>query len=130
METVSPINTPTTETITLKPSYTIPLVLTLLAIPFLWVQIWVALAIAVFGLFLMFQTIAIRLQFTSDALDVIRSNQLIRRFPYQEWQNWRIFWTGFPVLFYFKEINSIHFIPVLFDAKTLKSSLEQRIPLQ
>jgi len=45
--------------------------------------------------------------------------KLIRRFP-QEWQNWQIFWPGVPILFYFKEVKSIHFLPILFDPKTLK----------
>ncbi|MEL6164336.1 MAG: DUF3119 family protein, partial [Cyanobacteria bacterium J06628_3] len=49
-------------------------------------------------------------------------------FPYSEWQNWRIFWNVIPLLFYFKEIKSIHFLPILFDPKTLKACLEERCP--
>jgi hypothetical protein len=33
-----------------------------------------------------------------------------------------------PILFYFKEINSIHFLPILFDRKMLQTCLEQRCP--
>jgi hypothetical protein len=117
-----------TQTVELSPSYTLPLVLIFAAIPVLLIQIWVGLAIALFGLFLLFQAATIRLQFTATALDIYRSETMIRRFPYQEWQNWRIFWTPVPILFYFKEIKSIHFLPILFDPKTLKSCLEQRCP--
>ncbi|OCQ96006.1 glycerol dehydrogenase [Nostoc sp. MBR 210] len=117
-----------TATVELKPSYNIPVVLVLAAIPIVIVQPLVGGAIAVFGLFLLFQTVTLRLQFTATDLDIYRGEKLIRRFPYREWQNWRIFWNGLPVLFYFKEINSIHFLPILFDPNTLKTCLEERCP--
>ncbi|MBU7582764.1 MAG: DUF3119 family protein [Nostoc sp. TH1S01] len=117
-----------TATVELKPSYNIPVVLVVAAIPIVIVQPLVGGAIAVFGLFLLFQTVTLRLQFTATDLDIYRGEKLIRRFPYREWQNWRIFWNGFPVLFYFKEINSIHFLPILFDPNTLKTCLEERCP--
>ena len=119
---------PTASTIQLAPSYTLPVVLVIAAIPVLLVQPWLGGAIALFGLFLMFQAATLRLQFTESALDIYRGETLIRRFPYQDWQNWRIFWPTVPILFYFKEINSIHFLPILFDPKTLRTCLEQRCP--
>lgn len=119
---------PSASTVQLAPSYTLPLVLVIAAIPLLLVSAWLGGAIALFGLFLMFQAATLRLQFTETALDIYRSETLIRHFPYQDWQNWRIFWSGVPILFYFKEVNSIHFLPILFDPKTLKSCLEQRCP--
>ena len=123
-----PLQVPFSQTIELAPSYRIPLVLIASAIPILLVQIWASLAIAVFGLFLMVQAVTLRLQFTDTALDITRSSKLIRRFPYSEWQNWRIYWQPVPILFYFKEVKSIHFLPILFDPKTLKSALESRCP--
>ncbi|MEH2265323.1 DUF3119 family protein [Nostoc sp.] len=117
-----------TSTVELKPSYNIPIVLVITAIPLLLVQPWVGSIFTLFGLFLMFQTLTLRLQFTVTDLDIYRGEKLIRRFPYQEWQNWRIFWNGVPILFYFKEIKSIHFLPILFDPNTLKTCLEQRCP--
>ncbi len=113
----------------LSPSYTIPLVLVIAAIPLLLWQPWLALAIALFGCFLMFQTVTLRLVFTPTALDIYRSEQLIRRFPYSQWQNWRIFWQPVPILFYFKEVNSIHFLPIIFNSKSLQSCLEKHFPL-
>lgn len=123
--TSSPLST---QTIELSPSYTLPLVLIVAAVPLLLIKIWVSLVIAVFGLFLLFQAATIRLQFTETALDIYRSETMIRRFPYQEWQNWRIFWSSAPILFYFKEVKSIHFLPILFDPKMLETCLEQRCP--
>ena len=123
-------STAPTNTIELAPSYAIPLVLVLAAVPLLFVQKWVSLPLSVFGLFLMYQAATIRLQFTPTDLDIYRSSKLIRRFPYREWQNWQIFWPPVPILFYFKEINSIHFLPVLFDRKMLQTCLEQRCPRQ
>jgi len=118
------------QTIELSPSYTLPLGLLVVAVPLLLFSPWLASAIAIFGLFLLFQAATIRLQFTPTALDVYRSDKMIRRFPYQEWQNWKIFWTPVPILFYFKEVNSIHFLPMLFDPKMLKTCLEERCPIR
>jgi Protein of unknown function (DUF3119) len=118
----------TTSTIELKPSYNIPVVLVIAAIPLILVQPIVAGVIALFGLFLMFQAVTLRLHFTATDLDIYRGEKLIRRFPYQEWQNWRIFWNGVPILFYFKEVKSIHFLPIIFDPNTLKTCLEERCP--
>lgn len=121
--------TPLTATVELSPNYTIPLVLIMAAIPLLWLNPWISLVIAVFGLFLLFQTVLIRLKFTETALEVYRSNQMIRTFPYAEWKNWEIFWDKVPILFYFKETKSIHFLPIIFDPKTLKTCLEERCGL-
>lgn len=129
MTTAQP-STNLSKTVELSPSYTIPLVLILAAVPLLILNIWFGLAISLFGLFLMFQAVTLRLRFTETALDIYRSAKLIRRFPYAEWQNWRIFWPSFPVLLYFKEIKSIHFLPILFDPKSLKNCLEQYCPRQ
>ncbi|MGM3307637.1 DUF3119 family protein [Anabaena sp. WFMT] len=117
-----------TSTVELKPSYNIPVILVLAAIPLLLVQPWVGGVFTVMGLFLMLQAVTLRCQFTTTDFDIYRGEKLIRRFPYQEWQNWRIFWNRVPILFYFKEINSIHFLPILFDPNALKSCLEQRCP--
>ncbi|MBW4630089.1 MAG: DUF3119 family protein [Brasilonema octagenarum HA4186-MV1] len=126
--TTSYTSNPASTTVELKSSYNIPLVLVVAAIPMLIVQPWVAGLMGLFGLFLMFQAVTLRLLFTPTDLDIYRGEKLIRRFPYREWQNWRIFWNRVPILFYFKEVKSIHFLPILFDPNTLKTCLEQRCP--
>ena len=114
--------------IELAPSYTLPIAFIVGALPLFLVQVWVSLAIALFGIFLLAQTVSLRLRFTETDLDVYRGETLIRRFPYSEWQNWRIFWQPLPILFYFKEVKSIHFLPIIFDLKTLQACLEARCP--
>jgi hypothetical protein len=112
----------------LAPSYNIPIVLIAAVIPLVWLQTWVAFVVGVFGLFLLLQAALIRLQFTETDLVVFRSSKEIRRFPYAEWQEWEIFWSPVPVLFYFREINSIHFLPVLFQPQELRACLEKYCP--
>ena len=89
---------------------------------------WIAAAVVVlFGCFLMLQTALLRLRFETEALVVTRSGDEIRRFPYSDWMGWRVFWPAVPVLFYFREVNSIHFLPMLFDANALNEQLTTRI---
>jgi len=118
-----------TSTVELKPSYNIPVVLIIASIPLLLIKQPVAGGIiGLLGLFLMYQAVTLRLQFTATDLDIVKGDKLLRRFPYAEWQNWRIFWKLVPILFYFKEIKSIHFLPILFDPNTLQVCLEERCP--
>ena len=117
------------QSIELAPSYKIPLVLIIAALPLAFVQKWVSLAIAILGVFLLIQTLTIRLRFTETALEVYRSEKLLRNFPYQDCLNWEIFWSPIPILFYFREIKSIHFLPIIFDPKMLRTCLENNCPL-
>jgi hypothetical protein len=114
----------------LNPNYAIPVVLVLAGVPLIWVQPIAAGVVAIFGLFLVYQAATIRLVFTTTDLEVYRSQEKFRTFPYQDWQDWKVFWFGFPILLYFKEVKSIHFLPVLFDAQMLKTCLEKYIPLK
>ena len=119
-----------TEVVELAPNFKIPLFLILIAGASSLVSWWLAGAIAILGLFLTIQTFLIRLQFTDKTLNVLRSGKVIRSFPYSEWLNWEIFWSPIPILFYFKEVNSIHFLPIIFNAKTLKDCLQEHYPRQ
>lgn len=122
-------NAPTSsEAVQLAPSYALPMTFVGGAIPLAFVQPWVSMAIAIFGVFLLYQTVSLRLVFTTTDLDIYRGETQIRRFPYQDWQHWEIFWPAVPILFYFREVNSIHFLPVLFDPKQLQTCLETRLP--
>jgi len=116
------------ESIELNPSYRLPVALAIAALPMLFLQVWFAAALLLFAGFLLWQAATLRLCFRETALEIYRGAKLIRRFPYTDWQNWRIFWPLVPVLFYFKEINSIHFLPILFDPKGLQAALEARCP--
>ncbi|MBW4620046.1 MAG: DUF3119 family protein [Cyanosarcina radialis HA8281-LM2] len=123
-------NTDLVRDIELKPSYTLPLVLLFGGIGLVPFLLWLGLAIAIFGIFLIVQTATIRLKFTATALEIYRSQNLIRSFPYQQWQDWRILWQPVPIWFYFKEVNSIHSLPIIFDRKMLLTCLEERCPVR
>jgi len=121
--------------VTLAPRFWVPLGLTLIAALVLagtsrWGgALWLGLALLAFATFLMVQTAVLRLCFNAEALLVLRSGKEIRRFPYNEWLAWRLFFPAVPVLFYFREQKSVHLLPVLFDATALRAQLNQRVPL-
>ena len=124
MTSVNPLNQ-NRQTIELAPSYKIPVILCSLAIAIFIIQPWASLPVALLGLFLLLQTVTIRLKFTPTSLEVYSSDKCLRSFPYSEWQNWEIFWQPVPTLFYFKEVKSIHFLPIIFDPQTLTNCLER-----
>jgi len=108
----------------LAPSYRIPLTLVGLAIPLAVVNPWLGGGVALFGVFLLIQAITLRLHFTETALDIYRGDQQIRQFPYAAWEHWEIFWSPVPILFYFREVKSIHFLPIIFSPSQLRTALE------
>lgn len=112
----------------LNPSYRLPVAFIVVALPLGWLNLWLGLGLAVFGAFLGYQAATLRLFFTGTDLDIYRGDRLIRRFPYSMWLNWRIYGGPLPVLFYFRETESIHFLPVLFDSRGLRAALETICP--
>lgn len=126
MTTSSGATTAQLSSVQLSPNYRLSILITLLGVPLLFLQLWLGFLVSLFGLFLIFQTSTIRLIFTSTALEVRRKENLLKTFPYSEWESWTIFWPSIPILFYFKEINSIHFLPMLFSPSELREALDQR----
>lgn len=121
---------PFLQTVALSPNFALPVGLAIAALGLFFLNPWLSLPLLLFALFLTWQTATLRLYFTPTALEIYRQSTLIRRFPYSEWQNWQIFWSPLPILFYFKEIKSIHFVPILFDPQLLRQCLEERCPQQ
>jgi hypothetical protein len=124
---------PGSQGIVLAPTYGVPIGVVLiglgcLALLPLWSgAVWLAASLVVFGLFLLLQTVLLRLEFAPDALLVWRQTSLLRRFPYTDWLGWKLFWPALPVLFYFREQRSIHLLPVLFDATSLREQLAHHL---
>ena len=120
--------------VVLAPRFWVPLGVVLLGLALLPLQLlwgpalWIGLVVSLFGLFLTLQSVLLRLSFTADALLVLRQGSLLRRFAYSEWLGWKLFWPALPVLFYFRERQSIHLLPVLFDATALREQLARRLP--
>jgi len=108
---------------TLTPSYKLPIAIVLLSLPLLFIQPIIGGVIALLGLFLLYQTSTIRLRFTDTALEVLRKENILKIFPYVGWQTWTVFWPPVPILFYFKEVESIHFLPMLFSPAELRDRL-------
>lgn len=118
----------TTETVVLQPSFRLPLGLAIAATPLIFLSIWAAIPVFLFALFLGVQAATLRLHFTNTALEIYRGQTQIRTFPYADWYHWEIYWPALPILFYFREVNSIHFLPVLFDPAALGQCLGDRCP--
>jgi hypothetical protein len=98
---------------------------------------WLAFLI---GSVLVLQTARLRFRFTSEDFDVLRVKGLdskvsggpqvvaIGPWPLNSIVDWDLWWPGFPVLAYFKEVHTKstgqrHFFPVLSDGKDLYSQM-------
>ena len=130
MSTPAPMTSPLPDLnsgVVLAPRPWVPLGVLLLGLAGLALNPWAALIVSLFGLFLLVQSQLLRLQFSDDALLVWRGDAVLRTFPYSDWLGWKLFWGPLPVLFYFREQRSIHLLPVLFDANTLREQLQQRL---
>ncbi len=129
---MSPLNqtlpNQTEATAILSPSFGLPIGLGAIAIALYWVSLWAALPVGLFAIFLAVQAATLRLHFTAVALELYRGEKQLRYFPYDQWVHWEIFFGPIPILFYFKEIRSIHFLPILFNPTQLKAALAQRCP--
>lgn len=115
------------ETVVLAPDLRLPLATLLLGTLLCLLNLAAGGAVALLGLILLFQSVRLRLVFGPDALELHNGAVVLRRFPYKNWRNWRLFWMPFPLLLYFREVNGIHFVPVIMDGQGLRQQLEQRL---
>eukprot|EP00741_Cyanophora_paradoxa_P006703 tig00001033_g6484.t1 len=125
------------ETTVIMPSYRVPLGLAAIDLALVAAKAPVALDafVLLLALFLLRQAGALRLVFTGDSMELRTfkgdgSSSVVRSFPYAEWINWRVFWPAFPVIVFWRETKSPHFMPMLFDAAQLKEQLKDlpRLP--
>ena len=115
--------------LTLRPDPRLPLLVVALGAALLPLPLhpWPTLVVALFGVFLLIQTASLRLEFEQRALIVWQNGRELRRFPYDQWLAWRLFAPWLPGLFYFRETQSIHFLPILFSPGELREQLELRV---
>ena len=120
-------STPTS--VTLKPDARLPLLVVVFGAALLPLPLhpWPTLVVVLFGVFLLIQTASLRLEFEERALIVWQNSRELRRFPYDQWLTWRLFAPWLPGLLYFRETQSIHFLPILFCPKELREQLELRV---
>ena len=83
--------------------------------------------VVLFGVILLVQTSRMGLEFEERALIVWQNSRELRRFPYDQWLTWRLFAPWLPGLLYFRETQSIHFLPILFSPGELREQLELRV---
>ncbi|APB32310.1 hypothetical protein GlitD10_0009 [Gloeomargarita lithophora Alchichica-D10] len=86
------------------------------------------LGLGAMAAFLGWQSAVLRLTFTETAVVLTRNGAPLREFPYRDWQDWYLFWPGLPVILFFREVHSIHFVPVLFDPLALSRYLAHYCP--
>ena len=120
-------STPTS--VTLKPDARLPLLVVIFGAALLPLPLhpWPTLVVVLFGVFLLIQAASLRLEFEERALIVWQNSRELRRFPYDQWLTWRLFAPWLPGLLYFRETQSIHFLPILFSPKELREQLELRV---
>jgi len=119
---------PELDTVVLAPSYGLTLGVGAIALAASWLNIWLGLVLGLFAIFLAVQATVLRIHFTGTALDLYRGETRLRSFPYADWTHWEIFWSPLPTLFYFNEVNNIHFMPMLFNPRQLRDCAESRCP--
>ena len=115
--------------VTLKPDVRLPLLVVVLGAVLLPLPLhpWPTLVVVLFGVFLLIQSASLRLEFEERALIVWQNGRELRRFPYDQWLSWRLFAPWLPGLLYFRETQSIHFLPILFSPNELREQLELRV---
>jgi hypothetical protein len=116
-----------TEKQSLDPDYRLAGAIVMLSLPLSLISPWITVVVLAFGCFLITQAASLRLVFADASLQVYRLEAQIRDFPYADWTNWRIFYPSLPILFYFREVRSIHFLPILFDPAQLKHRLDAQV---
>ena len=119
----------TSDEVILKPMYRLPILIILTGLIILITPAakWIALTINIFGLFLLIQSFTLKLKFTSKDLIVLQLGKEIRRFPFDQWISWRIFFPKLPGILYFRETASPHLLPILFDEEMLESQLRAHV---
>ncbi len=117
------------EGVILTPAPRLPLTIVLLGLFLLPLPLspWPTVVISGFGLALLFQAFTLRLEFTKTDMIVWQLDRELRRFPFKDWLAWRIFLPWLPGILYFREIQSPHLLPILFDLEQLREQLKLKV---
>ena len=117
------------ESITISPSFKLPIILIFLSfmLLFLKIGVWPTILSASFSFFLLLQAFTLRINISKEDFIVLQLGKEIRRFPFKNWIAWKIFLPNLPVIFYFREESSPHLLPILFNPKQLKNELLNKV---
>ena len=117
------------ESVTIAPSFQLPLILIALSFSLLFLGMGSIPTIisASFSFFLLIQSFTLRIKITQDDFIVLQLGKEIRRFPFKNWLTWKLFLPSLPGIFYFREKSSPHLLPILFNPKELRNQLKDKV---
>ena len=117
------------ESVTIAPSFQLPIILIALSFSLLFLKIgsFPTIISASFSFFLLLQSFTLRIKITKDDFIVLQLGKEIRRFPFKNWLTWKLFLPSLPGIFYFREKSSPHLLPILFNPDELRSQLQEKV---
>ena len=122
-------NSTTEESVTIAPSFQLPIILIALSFSLLFLKIgsFPTIISASFSFFLLLQSFTLRIKITNDDFIVLQFGKEIRRFPFKNWLTWKLFLPSLPGIFYFREKSSPHLLPILFNPEQLRDQLKDKV---
>ena len=117
------------ESVTISPSFQLPLILIALSFSLLFLNIgtYPTIISASFSCFLLLQAFTLRIKISQDDFIVLQLGKEIRRFPFKNWLTWKLFLPNLPGIFYFREKSSPHLLPILFNPEQLRDQLKDKV---
>ena len=117
------------DSVTISPSFQLPLILIALSFSLLFLNIgtYPTIISASFSFFLLLQTFTLRIKISQDDFIVLQLGKEIRRFPFKNWLTWKLFLPNLPGIFYFREKSSPHLLPILFNPEELRDQLKDKV---
>ena len=117
------------DSVTISPSFQLPLILIALSFFLLFLNIgtYPTIISASFSFFLLLQAFTLRIKISQDDFIVLQLGKEIRRFPFKNWLTWKLFLPNIPGIFYFREKSSPHLLPILFNPEELRDQLKDKV---
>jgi len=117
------------DSVTISPSFQLPLILIALSFFLLFLNIgtYPTIISASFSFFLLLQSFTLRIKISQDDFIVLQLGKEIRRFPFKNWLTWKLFLPNLPGIFYFREKSSPHLLPILFNPEQLRDQLKDKV---
>ncbi len=117
------------DSVTISPSFQLPLILIALSFFLLFLNIgtYPTIISASFSFFLLLQAFTLRIKISQDDFIVLQLGKEIRRFPFKNWLTWKLFLPNLPGIFYFREKSSPHLLPILFNPQQLRDQLKDKV---
>ena len=117
------------ESVTITPSFRLPIILIVLSFSLLFLKIgsFPTIISASFSFFLLLQSFTLRIKISQDDFIVLQLGKEIRRFPFKNWLTWKLFLPNLPGIFYFREKSSPHLLPILFNPEQLRDQLKDKV---